>query len=120
MFDYANEQAAAAGMLGEAAGLLSAQSVEFAVIGGWLPFLFNQGAIGHPGTFDVDVLLHESTQRDSFEQAACRMLQAGYLRAPKNQFQLHRVLQVRGESLVYHVDFLHRKYADDSDELIRN
>jgi len=120
VFDYANEQAAAAGMLGEAAGLLLEQNVKFAVIGGWLPFLFNQGAIGHPGTFDVDVLLHESTPKESFELAASRMLLAGYLRAPKNQFQLHRILQVRGECFVYHVDFLHRRYADDSDELIRN
>jgi len=68
----------------------------------------------------VDILLNEKTSRSSFEHAAQLLLGAGYLRAPKNQFQLHRLLSVRGENLVYHVDFLHRRYADDTDDLIRN
>lgn len=117
---YPDEQSAALGLLGEVTSLLVNQIVDFVVIGGWLPFLFNSRPIPHPGTFDVDILLNEATSRSTFEQAAQLLLRSGYLRAPKNQFQLHRILSVRGEKLVYHVDFLHRRYADDSDDLIRN
>lgn len=120
MVDYPDEQSAARGLLGEIARLLSAQGVDFVVIGGWLPYLFNNHPISHPGTFDVDILLNESTPKAAFEAAADHALKLGYLRAPKNQFQLHRLLTVRGEQFVYHVDFLHRKYADDTDDLIRN
>jgi hypothetical protein len=118
--NYPDEQSAALGLLGEVTSLLVNQIVDFVVIGGWLPFLFNSRPIPHPGTFDVDILLNEATSRSSFEQDAQLLLRSGYLRAPKNQFQLHRILCVRGERLVYHVDFLHRRYADDTDDLIRN
>lgn len=118
--NYLDEQDAARGLLGEVSSVLVDEIVDFVVIGGWLPFLFNSRPISHPGTFDVDILLNEATSRSSFEQAAQLLLDSGYLRAPKNQFQLHRILTVRGEKLVYHVDFLHRRYADDTDDLIRN
>jgi len=120
MIDYRDEQSAARGLLGEISLLLTKQRVDFAVIGGWVPFLFNSRPISHPGTFDVDILLNDETPKSLFETAARSALELGYLRAPKNQFQLHRILNVRGEQLVYHVDFLHRKYADDTDDMIRN
>jgi hypothetical protein len=118
--DYPDEQTAALGLLGEVTLVLVSQIIDFVVIGGWVPFLFNSRPIPHPGTFDVDILLNEATSKSSFEQAARLLLRSGYLRAPKNQFQLHRILHVRGERLVYHIDFLHRRYADDTDDLIRN
>src|SRR6266404_4930031 len=120
MVNYQDEQSAARGLLGEITQILAQQEVDFAVIGGWVPLLFNSSPIPHPGTFDVDILLNESTPKSLFEAAAGAALDVGYLRAPKNQFQLHRILTVRGESLVYHIDFLHRKYADEADDLIRN
>ena len=118
--DYPDEHAAGLGLLAETVSLLRRSSVDFAVIGGWLPYLFNAAPISHPGTFDVDILLNERTPRAAFESGAEILLGHGYLRAPKNQFQLHRLLSVRGEQFVYHVDFLHRKYADDTDDMIRH
>jgi hypothetical protein len=55
--DYPDQQSAAMGPLGEVSTLLVNQIVDFVIIGGWLPFLFNSRPIPHPGTFDVDILL---------------------------------------------------------------
>ena len=120
LLNYSDEQSAAAGLLAEVATVLVERSVDFVIVGGWKPLLFNSHPIRHPGTFDVDVLLNEATSRSTFDKAAAMLLASGYMRAPKNQFQLHRILTVHGEPLVYHVDFLHRKYADDTDDHIRN
>jgi hypothetical protein len=116
VFDYASEQDAALGLLGESSAILTACGVDFVIVGGWRPYLFHSTPISHPGTFDVDVLLRETTSRAAFDEAADQLLRAGYLRAPKNLFQAHRILSVRREPLVYHVDFLHRKYAPDVDD----
>jgi hypothetical protein len=71
---------------------------------------FHKHLFGHPGTYDVDVLLHSKSLEDGvFDGAADRMLEDGYLRAVKNRFQAHRILQVAGEKLVFHVDFLNEK-----------
>jgi hypothetical protein len=115
---YEDDQSAARGLLGEAVQILTGCDVEFAVVGGWRPFLSNSEPIPHPGTFDVDVLLRETTTRRAFDAAAAAFLQSDYMRAPKNKFQAHRVLNVAGEHLVFHVDFLHRKYAPDADDLV--
>jgi hypothetical protein len=118
-FAYSTEQEAALGLLGESCGILDSCGVEYVVVGGWRPFLFCGAPIPHPGTFDVDVLLRETTSRAAFDAAAQQLLAAGYLRAPKNQFQAHRVLTVGDEPLLFHVDFLHRRYAPDvNDNLI--
>ncbi len=120
MYDYDDEHAAGKGLLAESVSILQGCDVDFVVIGGWLPYLFNSEPISHPGTLDVDILLNERTPKATFEAAAQVLISRGFLRAPKNQFQLHRLLTVRGEVLVYHVDFLHRKYADDTNDLIRH
>lgn len=118
MHGYADESGAATGLLLDVVKRLTESNVDFVVVGGWIPYLFNSHPITHPGTFDVDILLNEATSREVFEAAASKLLKSGYLRAPKNSFQLHRILKVLGEDLVYHADFLHRKYADDSDGLL--
>ena len=115
---FANEQGAARALLAESTAILSAQGVDFVVLGGWIPFLFNKGSWGHPGTFDVDILLNDNTSRISVNAAADALCHAGYLRAPKNTFQFHRLLTVRKVPMVFHVDFLHRRYAAEAEDII--
>jgi hypothetical protein len=120
-FGFSSEQDAAKAMLLETAKLLNAKTIDYAVIGGWVPFLFNSSPISHPGTFDVDVVLNTAMSRDQVVSALDEMVKnSGYMRAPKNAFQVYRMLNVNGEPLIFHVDFLHRKYADDSDDLSRS
>jgi hypothetical protein len=104
---YTSEQDAAFALLKDATSILETCGVQFAIVGGWVPYIFHRHLFGHPGTFDVDFLLHSSSLEDeSFDKAAEHLLHNGYLRAVKNRFQAHRVFQVQGEELVFHVDFL--------------
>jgi hypothetical protein len=104
---YESDQSAAYALLGNATTALNECGVNFVVVGGWVPFLFHSHRFGHPGTFDVDILLHsESLEDGSFDLAAEKLLGEGYLRAVKNRFQAHRVIRVGDEDLVFHVDFL--------------
>ena len=107
---YATEQDAAFALLKHATSILQDCGVESVIVGGWVPYLFHRRMYGHPGTFDVDILINSKSLSDStFESAAEHLLQCGYLRAVKNQFQAHRVLRVRNENFVFHVDFLNEK-----------
>ncbi len=116
---FHTEGAAALYLLRDATKILSAARVDFVVVGGWVPFLFHSRRYGHPGTFDLDVLLNPlSLENGSFDEAAESLLSRGYLRAVKNRFQAHRVLNVAGEDLVFHVDFLNEREPADALELV--
>lgn len=119
-YTFQSEQAAAKAMLLEVTQLLNKRTIDYAVVGGWVPFLFNSFPISHPGTFDVDIVLNTSMNKDDVIAALDWMIgQSGYMRAPKNAFQIYRAIPVLGETMIFHVDFLHRKYADDSGDLTR-
>lgn len=120
MRKYENDLAAARGLLGEATLVLIKQEIDFAVIGGWVPYLFNANPLSHPGTYDVDVLLNSNTSYEAMNKAIEEFMRVGYLRSPKNAFQLYRILRVDDEDRIFHVDFLHRKYAEDTDDLIKD
>lgn len=116
---FATEIEAAKYLLHETTAKLLQYKVDFAVVGGWSPFLFHSTRYGHPGTFDVDILLQpHSLDNGSFDQATESLLTDGYLRAPKNIYQAHRVLQVAGEDLVFHVDFLNERDPGNALELV--
>lgn len=116
---FATEIEAAKHLLQESTAVLLEHGVHFAVVGGWSPFLFHSSRYGHPGTFDVDVLLHpDSLDNGTFDLASERLLVNGYLRAPKNVYQAHRILQVSGEDLVFHVDFLNERDPGNALELV--
>ena len=116
---FATEIEAAKHLLKESTSTLLEYGVDFAVVGGWSAFLFHSGRYGHPGTFDVDILLHpDSLDNGTFDQASESLLKNGYLRAPKNVYQAHRVLQVSGENLVFHVDFLNERDPGNALELV--
>jgi hypothetical protein len=108
--NFQSEIEAAKFLLGETTAQLLKRGVKFVIVGGWSAFLFHSARYGHPGTFDVDVLLHPDSLDDgTFDAAAGELLGIGYLRAPKNTFQAHRLLNVRKETFVFHVDFLNER-----------
>jgi hypothetical protein len=116
---FANELEASKYLLQESTSTLLRYGVDFAVVGGWSAFLFHSGRYGHPGTFDVDILLHsDSLDNGTFDKATESLLESGYLRAPKNVFQAHRILQVGQEDLVFHVDFLNEREPENALELV--
>ena len=116
---FEDEQSAALFLLRESTGLLTENCVNFVVVGGWAPFLFHRHRFGHPGTFDVDVLLESiSLDNGTFSRATDAMLSAGYLRAAKNDFQAHRILRVRNEEIIFHVDFLNDQHPGNAIELV--
>lgn len=118
---FKTEQEAANAMLIEVGNLLNKKTIDYAVIGGWIPYLFNSKPIPHPGTFDVDIVLNTALSQEQVVSALDQMVKhSGYRRAPKNAFQIYRELVVSGEPMIFHVDFLHRKYADDTDDLTRS
>lgn len=99
--------------------ILIDHSVKFVVVGGWAPVLFHARRFGHPGTYDVDILLApESLDDGTFESASEAMLRNDYLRAPKNTFQAHKILSVSGEEFVYHVDFLNERHRGEEVDIV--
>jgi hypothetical protein len=119
--EFSSEQDAARAMLLDVAQLMNQRTIDYAVIGGWIPYLFNSSPIGHPGTYDVDIVLNTSMNKDDVVGALDAMVKdRNYMRAPKNAFQIYRSIRVNGEDMIFHVDFLHRKYADDTDDLTRS
>jgi hypothetical protein len=101
---YSNEQDAARGILGEAVKIINQSEIDYVILGGWIPYLF------------VDLLLNDKTTKDQMEKAADLFKANGYHFAAKNKFQLHKLLNVAGEQIIFHVDFLHRKYAPDQED----
>jgi hypothetical protein len=80
---FASEIEAARYLLQESTVELLQHGVNFVVVGGWSPFLFHSARYGHPGTFDVDILLHPASLDDgTFDRASESLLRSGYLRAP--------------------------------------
>lgn len=113
---YKDEQEAAKGILGEAVKIISDNQIDYAIVGGWIPFLFYSDIYPHPGSFDVDLLLNDETTKAQMEKAVEVFKKNGYHFASKNKFQLHKLLNVAGEEIIFHVDFLHRKYAPDQED----
>lgn len=116
MRTYSDEQEAAKGILGEAVKIISQSNVDYVIVGGWIPYLFYTPIYPHPGSFDVDLLLNDQTTKEQMEVAVDKFKENGYHFAAKNKFQMHKLLDVNGEKIVFHVDFLHRKYAPDQED----
>jgi hypothetical protein len=117
--EYSTDTVASFALLQEVTGALLECDVDFVVVGGWVPVLFHAQRFGHPGTYDVDVLLNAKSLDDgTFERAAEQLLDMGYLRAVKNKFQAHRIIRVSGEDLVFHVDFLNERNLEDELNLV--
>lgn len=114
--DFSNEQDGAKAILGEACKVLQAARIDYVVLGGWIPFLFNSNELPHPGSFDVDLLLNPNTTKVEFNKTVEEFKKIGYMLPAKNKFQLYKPLSVDGEQLVFHIDMLHINYAPYQDE----
>jgi hypothetical protein len=117
--EYGREIDAAFALLEDVTAILNRCGVDFVVVGGWVPYLFHSDRFGHPGTYDIDILLNEPSLDDrTFESAGEMLLAEGYLRAVKNRFQAHKIIRVNGEDLVFHADFLNERHPGDELNLI--
>ena len=117
MRTYQTEQDGARGLLGEAVKIITECEIDYVILGGWIPYLFYSKIYPHPGSFDVDLLLNDkTTTKEQMEDAVKLFEKNDYLFSAKNKFQLHKILQINEKRILFHVDFLHRKYAPDQDE----
>ncbi len=98
--------AAAHGLLLSVSRSLTAQKVDFIVVGGWVPVIRGGAeALCHPGTRDVDILLIGTVE--SAQDAFRALLGNGYFASAKHEFQLLCPINVSGTNFIFNVDFLH-------------
>ena len=103
---YDSIEAASKSLLFDVCASLESLNGEYAVVGGWVPFLaVTNDAIQHPGTRDVDVLLRQTD--NSPRMATECLLEKGFLVSAKHEFQLFRIVAVSGKKFVFSVDLLH-------------
>jgi len=110
MHKYDDVLSAAKGLLIEVITIIQTTNLEYAIVGGWSPYLRNDASItglSHPGTKDVDVLFLEGYQKSRLKDVVQAFLQQDYLVSAKHDFQLFRSLKVRDYDLVFNVDLLH-------------
>jgi hypothetical protein len=62
--EYSTDSDSAFALLLDATQILIDCSVDFVIMGGWVPVLFHARRFGHPGTYDVDVLLNARSLDD--------------------------------------------------------
>ena len=114
---YESLQAAATGLLVEACQIANDSELEYAVCGGWSPFLRNSTPIQHPGTKDVDLLFSEACEIGALKHVVALFCENGFLHSAKHDFQLLRTLTVNGHDFVFNVDLLHPTETKKSPEL---
>jgi hypothetical protein len=110
MYEYDDVLSAAKGLLAEVIRIVDSTNLEYAIVGGWSPYLRNDSThsgLIHPGTKDVDVLFLEGCKKSSLEGAVKAFLDRDYMVSAKHDFQLFRSLCVGGHELVFNIDFLH-------------
>jgi len=103
-------------LLGEVVEILEPLGHKYVVVGGWSPYLLNNGPIPHPGTRDVDILFAEGASPGALRSVIKVLIDHGFLPSAKHQFQLLRVLRVADFDLVFNVDLLHplERFREDS------
>jgi len=116
-YSYPDLPTARRGILCDAVQIATDAGKPFLVIGGWSPFILNQGTIAHPGTYDVDLLFERAATERELETVVNAFLSHGYISSAKHSFQLLRVARVRGRDFVFNVDFLHSGSHEDASEL---
>lgn len=107
MHVFPNLLTACKSLLIESTAIANACQKPYVILGGWNPFLFNQGRIRHPGTRDVDILFEDGVKQHELRSVFEAFLQSGYFPSAKHEFQLLKILNVDGTEFVFNVDFLH-------------
>lgn len=104
---FDNPEDAARSLLVDATRLAQNAGQDFAVVGGWSPFLRNANAFTHPGTKDVDLLFKGATKTEGIKNVIRIFLEAKYLVSAKHGFQLLKQIKVGDQEFVFNVDLLH-------------
>lgn len=104
---YPDLKSARLGLLGESCEIANRVGLEYAVCGGWSPFLRNSAPIQHPGTKDVDLLFADGVKVNALSDVVEAFIDKGFYQSTKHEFQLIRILEVGGHRLAFNVDLLH-------------
>ena len=107
MNSYKDVQAASIGLLAESVKILKGFTIDYAVVGGWSPYLRNSSPISHPGTKDVDLLFEPAATEGKLSEVISAFFDNGYLPSAKHTFQLFKVLNVSEKPMVFNIDLLH-------------
>lgn len=110
-------QDGAISLLGETTKILNEKNIEYLVVGGWSPFLLNNGEYPHPGTKDVDVLFKSGTEKGQLKDVIDTFLQNGFTQSAKHPFQLLKVFKINGYNFVYNIDLLHPDNQEKDPEM---
>lgn len=94
-------------LLGESCAIANTVGLQYAVCGGWSPFLRNAKPIPHPGTKDVDLLFADGVKIEGLKMVFDAFRKHDYLPSAKHEFQLIKVWTVGGCRLAFNVDLLH-------------
>ena len=104
-------------LLGECCNLLNENEVEYLIVGGWSPFLFNSNGINHPGTKDVDVLFKKGFEENQLKEVIEIFLKNGFYQSAKHNFQLLREIEIKGYKFIYNMDLLHPDNQEKKSEM---
>lgn len=107
MDSFPDLQTARLALLGESCEIANSVGLEYAVCGGWSPFLRNAKPIPHPGTKDVDLLFADGVNVKGLRKVFHAFLECDFLPSAKHEFQLLKVYTVGGSRLAFNVDLLH-------------
>jgi len=107
MTNYESLLQGARGLLGDCCRVLEGIDLEYAIVGGWSPYLLNSTTFKHPGTHDVDLLFKDGEKEGALEGVIEKFLNNGFVLSAKHNFQLLKILEVAGKKFVYNVDLLH-------------
>jgi hypothetical protein len=94
-------------LLGESCEIANAVGLEYAVCGGWSPYLRNSSPVRHPGTKDVDLLFSDGVKVDGLHEVFQAFRDRDFLPSSKHEFQLIRIYDVGQTRLAFNVDLLH-------------
>lgn len=94
-------------LLGESCEIANEVGLEYAVCGGWSPFLRNSSPISHPGTKDVDLLFADGVEVAGLKAVFDAFLKNEFLPSAKHAFQLIRIYSVGNGRVAFNVDLLH-------------
>jgi hypothetical protein len=109
MNSFPNLETARLALLGESCVIANAVGLDYAVCGGWSPFLRNSSPIRHPGTKDVDLLFSDGVDIKGIYEVFEAFRKKDFLPSSKHEFQLIRIYSVGpGQRLMaFNVDLLH-------------
>lgn len=117
-YEYNSLQSATKGLLGESVKIAQGTGKDFVVIGGWSPFLLNNGNITHPGTRDVDLLFKHGATSEELKDVVKAFLSRGYLSSAKHSFQLLKPIMVSGTEFVFNIDLLHSANNENTEMFV--